>query len=99
MLAPWSPVSYLLSAINSHLLELASFVLIGASIAVMKEVRSILVVSADPVGLRGTVAVLQSAGYAVDGVRSFADASRRLDSAPPDLLMTEVRLGPYNGLH
>jgi len=65
----------------------------------MKSARSILVVNSDPMGLRGTVGVLQSAGYEVEAVRSFADARRRLDSTPPDLLMTGVRLGPYNGLH
>lgn len=65
----------------------------------MRNARSILVVNSDPIGLRGTVGVLQSAGYEVDGVGSFADARRRLDSTPPDLLMTGVRLGPYNGLH
>jgi DNA-binding NtrC family response regulator len=65
----------------------------------MRNVRSILVVNSDPVGLRGTVGVLQSAGYEVDGVGNFSDARRKLDSAPPDLLMTGVRLGQYNGLH
>lgn len=65
----------------------------------MRNARSILVVNSDPVGLRGTVGVLQSAGYEVDGVASFSDARRKLDTAPPDLLMTGVRLGQYNGLH
>ena len=79
-------------------LELAPFLLRKATPR-MKTPRSILVVNSDPMGLRGTVGVLQSAGYEVDAVRTFADARSRLDSTPPDLLMTGVRLGPYNGLH
>jgi DNA-binding NtrC family response regulator len=65
----------------------------------MKDTRSILVVNSDPIGLHGTIGVLESAGYEVDAVRSFADARCRLESTRPDLLMTAVRLGPYNGLH
>ena len=46
-----------------------------------------------------TVRRLARAGYEVVGVASFADAKIRLEAAPPDLLITGVRLGPYNGLH
>ena len=69
------------------------------AVALMTNSRSILVVNSDPVGLHGTVDVLQSRGYVVEGVSCFLDARLRLDAQPPDLLIADVRLGPYNGLH
>ena len=60
---------------------------------------SILVVDANGNALLRTVRRLERAGYQVVGVASFADAKERLETAPPDLLITGVRLGPYNGLH
>ncbi len=61
--------------------------------------RSVLVVDANATLVNTTVQLLATAGYEAAGVSSFADAKARLDSAPPDLLITSVRLGPYNGLH
>jgi CheY-like chemotaxis protein len=62
--------------------------------------QEILVVSADPVVLSGRVMALRREGYAAAACSSFPDARRMLDDGPtPDLLVTDVRLGPYNGLH
>jgi CheY-like chemotaxis protein len=62
--------------------------------------QEILVVSADPVVLSGRVTALRREGYAASACSSFPDARRLLGEGPtPDLLVTDVRLGPYNGLH
>jgi len=59
----------------------------------------VLVVDADPKALSATESILSSAGYLVTATTSFVTAKQRLLLAPPDLLMADVRLGPYNGLH
>jgi len=46
-----------------------------------------------------TEQVLRSAGHVVTRAFGFQEAKRWLQHAPPDLLMTDVRLGAYNGLH
>ena len=60
---------------------------------------SILVVDTDRMGLSNSVMALRSAGYQVDGVGTFDEARKHLDSLRPGLLITEVRLGAYNGIH
>jgi CheY-like chemotaxis protein len=42
---------------------------------------------------------LSSAGLSVTGTGSFSSARALLEAQPPALLVTEVRLGAYNGLH
>jgi DNA-binding NtrC family response regulator len=59
----------------------------------------LLVVNADHDRLRATEQVLVSAGFLVTCASSFEQAKRGLRLAPPDLLVTDVRLGAYNGLH
>ena len=61
--------------------------------------RSVLVVEADSAELANTVALLQTAGYRVSAASGFDEAKQQLAMAPPDLLITGLRLGPYNGLH
>jgi two-component system response regulator GlrR len=46
-----------------------------------------------------TERVLRSAGHLVTRAFGFEEAKRCLAFATPDLLMTDVRLGAYNGLH
>ena len=46
-----------------------------------------------------TERALTSAGHVVTRTFGFAEAKQSLQTAPPDLLMTDVRLGAYNGLH
>ena len=47
----------------------------------------------------GTERALRSAGHVVTRAFGFEDAKWQLQFEPPDLLMTDVRLGAYNGLH
>jgi DNA-binding NtrC family response regulator len=61
--------------------------------------HSILVVDDDHAALSGLVELLKSAGYAATGSRSFDEAVRALTTTNPDLLIADVRLGEYNGLH
>lgn len=60
----------------------------------------ILVVSADAAVLSGRVTALRRAGFSARASASFPDARRTLEEGPPpEALVTDVRLGPYNGLH
>jgi DNA-binding response OmpR family regulator len=60
----------------------------------------ILVVSADPHVLSDRVNFLRRAGFSARASSSFPDARRALEEGPaPEILVTDVRLGPYNGLH
>jgi DNA-binding NtrC family response regulator len=61
--------------------------------------RSILVVDSDLSDLADTVRLLQSAGYRVVSASAFDQAKEILANDSPDLLITGLRLGPYNGLH
>src|SRR5712692_4218713 len=61
--------------------------------------RRILIVSPDVAGVSAALKVLIAAGYEADGAGTFEDATRLLATQPPDLLITDERLGPYNGLH
>lgn len=59
----------------------------------------VLVVDADTRDRTSTVLLLEAAGYQVRSARSFEDARSLLTTERPDLLITDLRLGPYNGLH
>jgi DNA-binding NtrC family response regulator len=61
--------------------------------------HSVLIADADTSALAATVRVVSEAGYLVTAVASFQEAKSRLALAAPDLLITDVRLGAYNGLH
>jgi DNA-binding response OmpR family regulator len=60
---------------------------------------SIIVVSTDGGALRRTEAVLCEQGYSVGIASSFVEGQELLDSATPDLLIADLRLHDYNGLH
>ncbi len=60
---------------------------------------SILVVDDDQAALTGLVELLKSAGYEATGCRQFEQAVKTLAAEQPDLLVVDVRLGEYNGLH
>jgi DNA-binding NtrC family response regulator len=49
--------------------------------------------------LRQAEALLYDAGYAVVSAASFHAARKALDSVEPDLLIADVRLDDFNGLH
>jgi DNA-binding response OmpR family regulator len=59
----------------------------------------LLLVQPDEDELLSTRDVLVGGGYAVDVVRTFEEAVHRLADDLPDLLVTGLRLGKYNGLH
>lgn len=62
--------------------------------------RLILIVEPDPRRELQTAALLfESAGFRVVSAGSFDEAKQLLKSDPPDVLVTELKLGPYNGLH
>ena len=58
---------------------------------------NILIVEDDQGTLSGWVELLRSAGYLVTGVSSYEEGRQEL-AMMPDLLITDVRLGVYNGL-
>ena len=60
--------------------------------------RKILVVEDDNATRRGLVALLRHAGYDVVAVDSIPDAKKALVIERPDLLITDIRLGAFNGL-
>jgi DNA-binding response OmpR family regulator len=63
----------------------------------MEQSKNILFVEDDPDTLVAWVEVLKRAGYRVVGASSFEEGRRRL-KGPVDMLITDVRLGEYNGL-
>jgi DNA-binding NtrC family response regulator len=60
--------------------------------------RRVLVVGPDP-ALRSALIAIASRSAAVDGSRSFKSARAHLASTAYDLIVTDVRLAEYNGLH
>jgi DNA-binding response OmpR family regulator len=59
----------------------------------------IVVVDADPGSLARTRQILTEAEYEVSVVSSFEEAQRELRRTVADLLIADVRLGSFNGLH
>lgn len=60
---------------------------------------SILVVSRDVDGLADTLDVLTSAGYRACGASTFEEAKPLLAAMSPAMMITDQRLGWFNGLH
>ena len=59
----------------------------------------VLLVDDEPEVVHTLRAVLESAGYRTLAATSFEDGKRLLaDTPPPDVLITDVRLGMFNGL-
>lgn len=65
----------------------------------MKQPYRILVLDDDEHALSGIVELLRGASYEVTGTASYEEASRLLVSERFDLLITDVRLRGFNGLH
>jgi DNA-binding response OmpR family regulator len=59
---------------------------------------TILVVDDDQTTRVGVAELLQQSGYDTTAVSSFEEAARLIRKSPPDLLIADVRLGPFNGL-
>ena len=60
---------------------------------------SILVVATDPDSRIAMERMLSATGNMVTSVAEFAAAQQRLVYAPPDLLVTVVKLAAHNGIH
>ena len=58
----------------------------------------VLIVDDDKTTREGLAEFLEEAGYEAVAVGTFEEATRILRTAPPDLLIADVRLGPFNGL-
>ncbi len=65
----------------------------------MPDVRTVLVVAATPELTRRLERTLCSGTWQPTFVTTFATAKRHLDGEHPDLLISEIKLGEYNGLH
>ncbi|MEO5739995.1 MAG: response regulator [Vicinamibacterales bacterium] len=65
----------------------------------MASPRSVVVVDGNGPDRTNTVTLLEAAGYRVRSARSFDEAKTLLAAEPPDILITDLRLGQYNGLH
>ena len=61
--------------------------------------RRVVVVDDDPSLLLLMERWLTSAGYEVEVYNEFKSARARLVAQTPDVLITDVRLGAFNGLH
>lgn len=59
----------------------------------------ILVVSQDSAECTTLVEWLSAAGHSASVVSDFPHAKKQLDARPPDVLIANVKLGEYNGLH
>jgi DNA-binding response OmpR family regulator len=59
----------------------------------------LLVVETDPAARAAMDRMLSTAGNMVTSVAEFDAAEERLVYAPPDLLITAVKLGSHNGIH
>jgi len=58
----------------------------------------VLIVDDDKTTREGLAELLEEAGYEAAAVGTFEEATRFLRTTPPDLLIADVRLGPFNGL-
>src|SRR4249919_1454563 len=65
----------------------------------MDKARSVLVVSRDPRRQAELQEWLAPAGYEVSAAEDFDTARRLLEVVAPDVLVADVKLGAYNGLH
>ncbi len=58
----------------------------------------VLIVDDDKTTREGLAELLEESGYQSIAVGTFEEATRVLRTNPPDLLIADVRLGPFNGL-
>jgi len=61
--------------------------------------QKILIVDDTLATLGALAELLTSAGFEVVTAPDFEEAKKKIDSEGPDLLIVDIRLGPYNGLH
>jgi DNA-binding NtrC family response regulator len=58
----------------------------------------VLIAEDDAATLAGWAAYVHDAGFSVVPASSFAEAHRLMSFVRPDILVTDIRLGEYNGL-
>ena len=61
--------------------------------------RSALVVDVDPIFVSELAPIITSCGFRVLPLREFAAARHELNVHRPDVLIANVRLGAFNGIH
>jgi len=61
--------------------------------------HTILIVDDDPATREGLMMLLTEAGYHTLTASTVPSALQVLAESPPDLLITDIRLDAYNGLH
>lgn len=71
---------------------------VRANLATVQMAR-ILIVDPNQQWSAETEKLLSSVGYDASSAASFEEASRAIAASRPDLLVTVVRLGRFNGLH
>lgn len=59
----------------------------------------IFVVTNDEAALTAMLTVFAEAGYSAAGAATFEDARKWLRTESPDIILTDERLGLFNGLH
>ena len=67
-------------------------------VAPVRSGRKILVVDDQPSILDGVQLLLEGAGHDVTACATFAEARRALLAGDYDVLLTDIRLGAFNGL-
>jgi DNA-binding NtrC family response regulator len=60
--------------------------------------KRVLIVDDQEDGLRTLASLVSSGGFDVVTRTRFDEARKFIDETPPDILVTDVRLGPFNGL-
>lgn len=60
--------------------------------------KRVLIVDDEPDVLETLAELVVAGGYDVVTRDSFEDARRDITNEPPDILVTDVRLGPFNGI-
>jgi CheY-like chemotaxis protein len=93
---PW-PIKHCVSGIGVAL-QIKRVLCVDQNAAPTPPTPGILVVEDDRDLLRMWVGVLGGAGYRVTGAASFEEGRRALRTSTPDVLVTDIRLGAYNGL-
>lgn len=62
------------------------------------ESRRVLIVEDNDATLTGLSELLKRAGYNTYATRSFEEGARTMREEAPDVLLADIRLGPFNGL-
>jgi two-component system response regulator RegA len=84
---------------NANRLRLIEVMTHPPAIQIVPAPIPVLLVEPSPADRAFFERALKAAGFRVTVTETFHDAREPLDAQPPQLLVTELRLGAYNGLH